>query len=300
MAEAPPPPPPPPPPSGLSYNEFKKWRKDNNIKGTQKDISDAWKLYSPTHTATKTSAKKSPTKQTKKTSTTKKRVPRKLREECTREITKEEFLESVDTAPLPFAVLLSYHKKSGHVEDGYYLFFYREEDDIMVTSAGVLLKDVSFHNVHVASTKNTQTRPIRDYLLDIMSPFGRRKPQLLLSLNLQKYISLNRPGCREFEFVIDESLKEVFKWRANSVINVFPGFGGARIPPISEIYGNGVITWDPRLDDGTARILVHGVWVFSVIINDRDLFLYAKRTKEWIPIMERFVTVTREKYRLYV
>lgn len=53
-------------PSGLDYNSFRRWRKDNNITGTAKELSTAWKEYSSARKSPKRSPSKSPKKSPKK------------------------------------------------------------------------------------------------------------------------------------------------------------------------------------------------------------------------------------------
>src|ERR1019366_7500068 len=52
----------PQPPSGMNYNEFRTWRKEQGITGTRQDLSDAWLEYKPNNVSrsSKTSPRSSP------------------------------------------------------------------------------------------------------------------------------------------------------------------------------------------------------------------------------------------------
>ena len=113
MAERPPPIPPP----GLTWNTFRTWRKNNNIKGTTQEIKRAWDEYSSARISPKRSpSKKSPAKSPKKSPS---KEPPKLTQElpknCLEPFSAEQTQQLIEKLQRPFAI----SAPDAQVEDGY-------------------------------------------------------------------------------------------------------------------------------------------------------------------------------------
>jgi len=194
MAEA------PPPPSGLDYNSFRTWRKNNGLTNTQPALSDAWKEYKDSSVGKKSpvrSPKKSPGGRygglsratltglpqevtamitsgvgrkgihalTVASKQTGRIVANRRAELCDEPLTQLEILNGLDRIPLPASIEIVSRDRNNVLMERNYLLFDREGDKVVVKWRPM---------GRLTDTLPVSANPIKRYLVGIMEPEKKR------------------------------------------------------------------------------------------------------------------------------
>ena len=228
------------PPAGLDYNKFRTWRKDKNIKGTAKELSEAWKEYSqPKNTSPVRSPKRSPKKSptirfrgtiprdvlhiilsniedtqtigrlTTASKITANLVSNKLKKICEEEPTQLEILSGLDSLPLPVCVIITTAIKNRNSSMHGRKFVFETSSMRVLPERNDTLVAYELSGIQNHEHKLQQPKPLRDFIERQLNRIENEKLIIKLSpLSLLK-LYRRRGSCQR----IDNSYLEKMRVR---------------------------------------------------------------------------------------
>ena len=232
---------PPVSPPGLNYNEYRKWRTNSGIRGTSKDISESWRVYSTSTTSTTSTILVPATKRTPSEGV-----------DCNGELTQEEILDGLDRIEFPRVSSRSPNHAMGVRVLVSILMKYYPHISLLISKDAVDIDVKSLTNDfnEAILTHRGDGKTIRTYLEDIIRKYAGRVEHIVLAPKTWLAVRMLRVSCEDHVLRLRGEAKEMLLQYGLNAFKIMSASmkGWLRIKPIIEavIRGTRPITVLPK------------------------------------------------------